>query len=54
MVIVDRLSKGIILVPLKDLGAEMITREFLWFFVARHGFPRGIISDQGTQFVSEL
>ena len=54
MVIVDRLSKGVILVPLKDLGAETVAREFLRFFVARHGFPRGIISDRGTQFVSEI
>lgn len=54
MVIVDRLSKGVILVPLKDLSAETVAREFIRFFVSRHGFPTGIISDRGTQFISEV
>jgi hypothetical protein len=54
MVIVDRLSKGAILVLLKDLGAETIAREFLYFFIARHRFPKDIISDRGTQFISEI
>lgn len=54
MVIVDRLSKGVILVPLKSLSAEAVSHAFLCFFVQEHGFPTGIVSDRGTQFVSEV
>ncbi|EED14399.1 retrovirus polyprotein, putative [Talaromyces stipitatus ATCC 10500] len=54
IVIVDRLSKGVIPVPLKDLTAKTVARESLQFFVSRHGFPTGIISNQGSQFVSEV
>ena len=54
MVIVDRLSKGVILTPLKDLQAETVARKFLRYFVPRHGFPTGIVSDRGRQFVSEI
>lgn len=54
MVIVDRLSKGVILTPLKDLRAETVAGKFLKYFVPRHGFPTGIVSDRGTQFVGEI
>ncbi|KAE8548987.1 hypothetical protein EYB25_009370 [Talaromyces marneffei] len=54
MVIVDRLCEGVILIPLKNLSAETVARKFIKYFILRHGFPNGIISDRGTQFVSEI
>jgi hypothetical protein len=54
MVIVDRLTKGVILIPLKDLLAETVARKFIKYFVSRHGFPHSIVSDRGTQFISEI
>lgn len=52
--IVDRLSKGVILIPLKNLRAETVAKKFIKYFVPRHGFPSGIVSDRGTQFVGEI
>ncbi|SJL19064.1 uncharacterized protein ARMOST_22671 [Armillaria ostoyae] len=53
LVIVDRFSKAIILVPcnveLSAAGWARILRDHVY---ARHGMPRVVISDRGPQFVS--
>lgn len=54
MAMVDWLSKGAILAPLRDMTAEGVAKEFPRFCIARHSFPEGIVSDRGTQFVSEV
>src|SRR5699024_2704674 len=54
LVIMDRLSKGVILEGLKDLDAETVAWTLVRVLIAKHGFPRTIISDRGSQFVSEL
>jgi hypothetical protein len=54
MVIVDRLTKGTVLVPLGRITAEAVARAFLERFVAYHGLPADVVSDRGTQFVSEI
>lgn len=54
LVIVDRLTKGPILVPLSDLETETVARAFITFFVGYHGLPETMVSDRGGQFVNEL
>ncbi|SJL16240.1 uncharacterized protein ARMOST_19760 [Armillaria ostoyae] len=53
LVIVDRFSKAIILVPCNiELSAEGWARILRNHVYARHGMPQVVISDQGPQFVS--
>ncbi|SJL18992.1 uncharacterized protein ARMOST_22597 [Armillaria ostoyae] len=53
LVVIDRFSKAIILVPCnKDLSAEGWARILRDHVYARHGMPTIVISDRGPQFVS--
>ena len=54
MVIVDRLSKGVILEGLKDLNTEAVAWTIVQTLIAKHGFSRTIVSDQGSQFVNGM
>ena len=55
LVIVDRFSKMIILIPTNDTLDALQTAQFyrdrVW---NKHGLPRKVISDRGTQFVSQF
>ncbi len=55
MVVVDRLTKMIHLIPFKDIPTtEETAKEFLRNIYKLHGLPRDIITDRGTQFTSDL
>ena len=54
MVITDRLSKDVVLIPLENIGAENVASNFLKHVVAYHWLPDAIVSDRGTQFVSHF
>ena len=54
LVIVDRLTKGTILIPCARTGSDYIVPKFLQHVVAYHGLPAAITSDRGSQFVGEL
>lgn len=54
LVIVDRLSKGVILEPCVAQNAEYVAKVFLKTFYRRHGIPKTIVSDRGPQFVGDL
>jgi hypothetical protein len=54
MVFTDRLSKGVILEPCETIEAEYIAKLFIRTFYRRHGLPSAIVSDRGSQFVSQL
>ena len=54
MVVIDRLSKGAIFIPLPDIKIETVVRAFLSQVVAYHWLPNAITSDRGSQFVSVL
>ena len=54
LVITDRLTRGVILEGVIDMTAETLARTVIQNVVRRHGFPRTITSDRGTQFVGEL
>lgn len=54
MVIVDRKSKKVKLVPLKSLDAEEVVHGFLQFAWREEGYPQTVISDRGSQFISSF
>ena len=54
MVVTDRLSKDVILIPLANLRAETVADAFIHDVVAYHWFPDAIVSDRGSQFVSQF
>ncbi|SJL16294.1 uncharacterized protein ARMOST_19814 [Armillaria ostoyae] len=55
LVVVDRFSKAIILVPCNvELSAERWARILQDHVYARHGMPQVVISDRGPQFVSKF
>lgn len=54
MVVTDRLSKGVLIEPCKDITAETVAEFFLKTYLRQHHLPESIISDRGTQFVGAL
>ena len=54
MVVTDRLSKSIIVVPMKETRAIDVAQTLLEHIFQYHGLPTAIVSDRGTQFVSML
>lgn len=54
LVITDRLTKGVILVPMKKIDAEQTAWAIIRHLIGRHGFPRAITSDRGTQFANHM
>lgn len=55
MVVVDRLSKMIIVLPtdteLSAYGTARLYRDHIW---SKHGLPRKVISDRGPQFAAQF
>ena len=54
LMITDRLSKGIILIPIILISAPAVAVAFIERYVLYHGFPKAIISNKGTQFTSAM
>jgi transposase InsO family protein len=54
MVVIDRLGKGSIFIPLPDIKTDTVVRAFIRYVVAYHWLPDAITSDRGSQFVSLL
>jgi len=52
MVVTDRLSKGVVFVPLADTETDTVVQAFITYVVAYHWIPEAITSDRGSQFVS--
>jgi hypothetical protein len=52
MVVTDRLSKGVVFIPLADTETDTVVQAFITYVVAYHWIPEAITSDQGGQFVS--
>jgi hypothetical protein len=48
------LSKCVIAVPIEDITAETVARNFVVEIVLKYGIPDQVLTDQGTQFMSEL
>lgn len=54
MVITDRLSKGVIFVPLATISTEAVAWAFIQHVVRHHSLPKAIVSDRGSQFVGGM
>jgi hypothetical protein len=54
VVVVCRLTKMRHFIPVTSLSAEELTTAFISRIYALHGTPDNIVSDRGTQFVSEF
>ena len=48
LVIINRLSKGIILIPMLLISAPAVAIAFIKRYIPYHGFLKAIISDKGT------
>ena len=46
LVIIDRLSKGVQLLPFHDTSIEKIAKEFIRHYIPHHGLPDAIVSDR--------
>lgn len=53
LVVCDRASSYLHAVPLRAITAPAVAKELVMYF-SRVSFPRMIVSDQGSQFVSKL
>ena len=55
LVVVDRLSKQVHVIPTtSDINSVGVARLFQDYILRHHGLPEEIISDHGTQFVSQF
>ena len=55
LVVVDRFSKMMVLVPLRETtNAESVAHAFFSHVVRVHGLPRRIISDRDPRFVGDV
>ena len=48
LVITDRLSKGVILIPMLSIFAPVVAAAFMERYIPYHGFPKAIINDRET------
>ena len=48
LVITDRLSKGIILIPILSISTPTVAMVFIKRYILYHGFPKAIINNRGT------
>ena len=54
MVIVDYLTKWTEVFPMQDQSSEIIARLFVYNVICRHGVPNQLLSDRGTNLLSDL
>ena len=48
LVITNRLSKGIILIPILLIFTPAVATVFIKHYISYHGFPKAIINNKGT------
>ena len=54
MVVTDRLSKNVVIEPMKSTSTEEVARKLLSSVFRHHHLPRAMVSDRGTQFTSAI
>ncbi|CBF71484.1 uncharacterized protein ANIA_10846 [Aspergillus nidulans FGSC A4] len=52
MVITDRLTKGVILEGMSEIDSESVAWALVRVLISKHGIPKAITSDRGSQFTS--
>lgn len=53
LVCTDNLSKYVITAPLKDASSTAVIYALFNFVIAKHGCPKAVLSDRGSNFVAE-
>jgi transposase InsO family protein len=53
LVITDRLTRGVILEPMSSTTAEDLAYMLIHSLIRHHGIPRSMVSDRGSQFISQ-
>ena len=48
LIIIDRLSKGVILILILLISAPAVAMAFIKYYVPYHRFPKAIINNRGT------
>ena len=48
LVITDRLSKGVILIPILLIFTPAVAAVFMEYYIPYHGFPKAIINNKRT------
>ena len=54
LVITDRLSKGVIFIPILSIFTHVVAAAFIEHYISYYGFPKMIINNKGTQFTSAV
>jgi hypothetical protein len=54
MVVVDRLIKMRHMIPIKSINAILVAEYFIKYIFKLHRLPNSIISDYGSQFISDF
>ena len=54
LIITNRLSKGVILIPILLISAPAVAAAFMERYIPYHGFPKAIINDRRTQFTNAV
>ena len=54
LIIINRLSKGVILIPILLISAPAVAMAFIKHYIPYHGFSKAIINNRGTQFTSTV
>ena len=54
MVVVDKFSRYVIVIPLPDKRSTTVATALLQRVILIHGAPKAILSDQGGEFDSEV
>ena len=52
--IIDRASRWFEIVPLQNIEAKTVCREFVRQWISRYGVPSTILTDRGLQFKSQI
>ena len=47
LIITDRLSNGVILIPMLSISTPAVAAAFIERYIPYHGFPKAIINDRG-------
>jgi transposase InsO family protein len=50
----DELSKYTLAIPIKQQDASKIARDFVEEFILKFGIPQMVLTDQGSNFMSEV
>jgi hypothetical protein len=50
----DKLSKFLVAIPLQKQDAETVAREYVMHIILKLGIPNKILTDQGSNFLSEV